>query len=257
MEIKSWGDTDLGRKRQKNEDSILVNKNLHIYAVADGMGGHKDGKKASSMVVQITEEVFKKEFEKGKIKNPENIIKKSYKEAAQQVYEANVKQFKKAGLFQDDDSVISTQGMGTTLVMAFIYDGICYVGNVGDSRAYLFSEKEKVLWQLTEDHSLVYEELKQGLITVEEMETSSQKNIITKSIGFKSSVEPDIFERPIQDGDSFLLCSDGLCGLASNNEIQDICSKKPEQDVVSSCIKKANDNGGADNISVIYIRCQN
>jgi protein phosphatase len=143
-------------------------------------------------------------------------------------------------------------GMGTTMVMALGYQNRMYLGNVGDSRAYLF--KEGNLWQVTEDHSLINEQIRAGIVDPNNPESIVGRNVITRSVGFEEQVIVDIVEREIAPGELFLLCSDGLCGLISNEKIAEICRKNQPQQIVSTSIEEAKKAGGDDNISVIVIK---
>jgi serine/threonine protein phosphatase PrpC len=144
------------------------------------------------------------------------------------------------------------EGMGTTMVVGLITEKNIYFGNVGDSRAYLF--KKPNLWQVTEDHSLVNEQVRAGFITEEESETVAGKNVITRSVGFAETVDVDVFEREITPGETYMMCSDGLCGLISNSDISNIFSKNPVEEVVPIFIEAAKEAGGDDNISVIVVQ---
>jgi protein phosphatase len=126
-----------------------------------------------------------------------------------------------------------------------------YIGNVGDSRCYL--QRDLDLWQVSEDHSLVYEQLREGLLKESELEQAEGKNIITRSVGFERDVVCDIFEREIMAGDKFVLCSDGLSGMISDNRINEICLSAKPADWPDRMIKEANDAGGDDNVTVVAV----
>jgi protein phosphatase len=141
--------------------------------------------------------------------------------------------------------------MGTTLVAALYHSGTLYVANVGDSRAYLFSNGR--LWQITEDHSLINEQLRAGLISEEQIARTTPKNVITRSVGFERDVQVDIVERTLQPGEMILMCSDGLSGLVADRRIAEICSSHHPSEVVSICIDEAKNNGGDDNVTVMVL----
>jgi protein phosphatase len=142
--------------------------------------------------------------------------------------------------------------MGTTLVSLYLKDDKAYISQVGDSRVYLYSGGG--LWKITEDHSLINEQVRSGLISRDQAEKLSYKNVITRSVGFEEIVEVDIYIRDLQAGDIFLLCSDGLTSMISDNDIK---ANIDENDLAGSCkhlIDAANEAGGADNVSVILVR---
>lgn len=238
MKIKAYGKTDVGRKRQINQDSILVNARHHIYAVADGMGGHKGGEVASAMAVETLQEVLS-EYTSQDIPI-ESRLEKAYQLANDRIYESSHKVGNK-----------DLEGMGTTLVTCYVTQHKIYISNVGDSRAYLFRDGK--VWQVTEDHSLVQEQIRAGLINPEHSEEIVGKNVITRSVGYDPQVKVDIIFRKYTRGDVFLLCSDGLTGMLSNTDIAKILSQNPIEKVAQICIDEANKAGGLDNISCLVI----
>lgn len=238
MKIKAYGKTDVGRKRQINQDSILVNARSHIYAVADGMGGHKGGEVASAMAIATIQDV---------ISNP-SPVQKTVEELIEYAYKlANDKIYTTSHQAGNRD----LEGMGTTLVTFYASEDNIFVGNVGDSRAYLYRGGK--VWQITEDHSLVQEQIRAGLIDPDNSEEMVGKNVITRSVGYDQSVKLDIIFRKYRKGDIFLLCSDGLSGMVSNEGLAKIISKNPLEKVAQICIDRANEAGGTDNISCLVI----
>ena len=238
MRLEVFGKTDNGLKRELNEDTILVNKHLSTFIVADGMGGHKGGKEASLLATQMASGAIAELLEARTSYSGEEILFEAYQKANLAVYRKS-----------KSDKDLS--GMGTTMVSAFHYQNRLYIGNVGDSRAYLFRRNK--LWQLTEDHSWVNEQVKAGVIHEEDKPYVTGQNVITRCIGLEESAKVDILERGVQDLDRVLLCSDGLTGLVSGEKIADICQQSSLTKVVFECIKEAKDAGGTDNISVIVI----
>ena len=236
MEIRSWGNTDIGLKRQVNQDSILLDKDLGLYIVADGMGGHRGGGVASVMAIKAAQEVFKQSHQMGL--SPKEAIALAYSEANAQIFQRSA---------QEEE----LSGMGTTMVLVYFDKDAFFVGNIGDSRAYLF--QNDFLWQMTEDHSLVNEQLRAGVIKEDHLDKAASKNVITRSVGFEREVSSDIFERKIQRGDGILLCSDGLTGMVSNRELLLLHKKFKGEKFIQKSIEAAKKNGGDDNISVIYI----
>lgn len=238
MKVKAYGKTDVGRKRQINQDSILVNARHNIYAVADGMGGHKGGEVASAMAVETLQEVLAHE---ASTSSPvENRLEAAYRLANERIYERSHKTENK-----------DLEGMGTTMVALYATQQKIFVSNVGDSRAYLFRNGK--VWQITEDHSLVQEQIRAGLINPEKSEQMVGKNVITRSVGFDQQVKIDVVSRLYTKGDVFLLCSDGLTGMVSNAKIAKILASNPIDKVAQICIDEANSSGGLDNISCLVI----
>ena len=193
--MKTFSKTDVGRKRETNQDYVYartkpVGKLPNLFAVADGMGGHNAGDLASKCTVEILE----REIEESTDTNIKDIIR-------QAIYKANEKIIEMA----ERDSKL--EGMGTTLVVATIVHNMIYFANVGDSRLYLINH---TITQLTKDHSLVEEMVRLGGIKPEEARNHPDKNIITRAIGAKEGVEPDFFEHSLKKGDIILMCSRNL-----------------------------------------------
>jgi len=230
----------VGRKRESNQDSYLVNKDLGLYIVADGMGGHSGGEVASSIAVLTIEDV---------VTSPpipdmssRDLLNFAYSEASRRIFDKAAKE--KPEL----------TGMGTTMVLVYKSKTSFFIGNVGDSRCYLF--RKPFLWQITEDHSLVNEQLRAGLLKEDQIKNFSAKNVITRSVGYERDVIVDILERPLQKGDLFLLCSDGLSGLVPDEDIARILNANPPSQVPDKCVEMALRNGGDDNVTVLVISVQ-
>lgn len=237
--MKIFSLTDIGRKREVNQDYVYVTDKPvghvpNLFVVADGMGGHKAGDFASKYAVQVLEEHVRNHSEMG----PELIITDAVREANRKIVE---KAKQDTGL----------EGMGTTLVVATIIEHTLYFANVGDSRLYLIRDEIK---QLSKDHSLVEEMVRLGGINEEEAKHHPDKNIITRAIGAKDDVEVDFFEYRLQKGDIILMCTDGLTNMVDDDEIFRIV--KGGRDVVETAmqlVEKANENGGKDNIGIVLV----
>jgi len=210
--------------------------------VADGMGGHRGGEVASAMAVETMQEVVEEQLANGSPVSPRDVLKHAYRESSRRIFQKSTRENPEL------------MGMGTTMVAALGYENKVYLGNVGDSRAYLF--KDNNLWQVTEDHSLVNEQIRAGILDPNNPDSSVGRNVITRSVGFEEEVLVDIVEREVAPGEVFLLCSDGLCGLVSNERIAEICRKNQPQQIVTKCIEEAKKAGGDDNISVIIIKAK-
>jgi serine/threonine protein phosphatase PrpC len=225
--------TDTGRQRQANEDSYYAKAPL--FAVADGMGGAQAGEVASRIAAGA--------FERGSL-DDESSAEGQLEEIAQR---ANSRIHR---LAQEDSS---RAGMGTTLTAALLQDDEVAFGHVGDSRAYLLRNGE--LKRLTKDHSLVEELRRQGRLTEEQAEEHPQRSIITRALGPEPTVNVDTMTFPARDGDVFLLCSDGLTTMVSDDEIRDILvNARSLRNAVSRLVEAANRGGGRDNITAVAFR---
>jgi serine/threonine protein phosphatase PrpC len=222
--------TDTGRKRRHNEDSFVVAPPL--FAVADGMGGANAGEVASGLAVETLRQ------ESNDDSAGERFVVSLIQEANRRVYQR-----------QTDDAEAS--GMGTTMTVAIIEDGIVRFGHVGDSRAYLYRDGE--IRQLTEDHSLVGELVRSGKLSAEEAETHPQRSVITRALGTDPDVDVDTFTVDAQPGDVFLLCSDGLYSMVGTDKILDLLRRnRNDLDAAAKeLISAANKKGGDDNITVV------
>lgn len=235
----AFGDTDVGRKRTINQDSIFVSETKigklpNLFIVADGMGGHKAGDVASKTSVNL----FVDFVSNTDMTDPVNIIDAGIKIANDEVYE----------MAQTNPDYV---GMGTTFVAATVIDNKVYIANVGDSRLYLIGRD---IVQITRDHSLVEEMVNLGEIERNEARTHTKKNIITRAVGVEKSVVADIFQIDISEGDKILLCSDGLSNMVEDYDIKRIIANSDNlEDAIHKLIDKANFNGGKDNISVVLV----
>ena len=238
--MKSYSVTDVGQKRQVNQDYVFASEepvgNLpNLFVVADGMGGHKAGDFASSFAVQILLHTILEDENQ----NPIKIIRNAVEEANRKVLEA-AKQH------------AEMEGMGTTMVLVTIVDDYAYVANVGDSRLYLIEDK---ILQITKDHSLVEEMVRRGLITKEEAKTHPDKNIITRVLGIGPEVEVDFFDIHLKENSTLLLCSDGLSNRVSDDDIWRIANTSRDlRETGMRLVSLANENGGKDNIAVVLVQ---
>lgn len=228
MKIEAGVATDIGRVREGNEDSYLVEPPL--YAVADGMGGHRGGEVASQLALETVEE----------------LARSGTGSLADQVREANRAVFERA---QGDPAV---SGMGTTLTAARFEGAAAHLAHVGDSRAYLL--RAGSFRQLTEDHTLVNRMVQAGEITREEAEVHPHRNVVTRALGTEADVQVDVEDVSLMDGDRVLLCSDGLFAMVTEEQIQAILETDPDPQKASDrLVKAANRAGGIDNITVVVM----
>lgn len=236
--ITAYGRTDVGQKRSSNQDNIILNDKLRLYAVADGMGGHRGGEIASAMALEVLESAMSHIGENKSVQ-----VTPFLKEA---VSLASIRVHEKASM---DENL---KGMGTTLVCIYFNDGKCHIAQVGDSRVYLYRDGD--IWKITEDHSLVNEQVRSGLISRSQADRLAYKNVITRSVGFEEIVNVDVYVREIESGDTFLLCSDGLTSMISDEEIRKNIDTNDIKSSVDRLINAANEAGGQDNVSVILVR---
>lgn len=233
--------------RKLNEDYcgcyFKEDRNLSLFVLADGMGGHNAGEVASKVTVESILSTVSEFMDKTGGDFSEDQIKEFSSEA---IENAN---YNVVSVARRNSSM---NGMGTTVVMAALWDGKACISHVGDSRAYLISD-EKVR-QLTIDHSYVEELVRNGSITREEAKTHPKRNVITRAVGVEDSVETDVEIIDIKNGDAIILCSDGLTNLIEENEILSIFLEgKNAEDICGRLLKEANGRGGYDNITVIVI----
>lgn len=237
--LRSVSVTDIGKKRKLNQDYVYASEeragNLpNIFIVADGMGGHNAGDYASKCTV----ETIVKEIEQSFEKSPIRILSKAIRMANEQIR-------KQASM---DETMY---GMGTTVVAATCMGKYLQVANVGDSRLYIIDDEIR---QITRDHSLVEEMVRMGGLDRVAARTHPDKNIITRAIGARDTVEIDFFNEELKNGDLILLCSDGLTNMLEDEEIHRILRQEGSiEERAGELIRTANNNGGKDNIAVIII----
>lgn len=244
MIIKVCGATDIGKRRDLNEDSFGIhgfeeNVSKGLCVLADGMGGHNAGEVASSIAVESVIDKLAATIDE----TDDNMIVSNITDAIDfantSIYEMSLKNREQAG-------------MGTTLVVVYVVDNHVRIANIGDSRAYAISDKE--INRITVDHSIVEELVQRGTITREEARNHPDKNIITRALGTDAFVEADYFDYTPIAGETILMCSDGLTEMVCEERIQEIiCRTANIDETVNDLIEEANKNGGVDNITVIAI----
>jgi protein phosphatase len=253
MRIEVAGLTHVGMKRNHNEDNYLLLPEENLCVVADGMGGHSSGEIASKIAVEELGEFFKMTSRDADATWPFKMDKtRNYDEnrLATGIKLANSRIFEKAS----SDSKF--KGMGTTIVSVHFANSTAYVGHVGDSRVYFF--REGTLKQITEDHSLLNDYLKAKKLTPEEIENFPHKNVIVRALGMKESVLVDVARVEPREGDIFLLCSDGLSGMVTDPQMQEVLQRTSElEKACSQLIDLANAAGGNDNVTVVLARYYN
>src|SRR5690349_21037663 len=230
MRLSSGARTDVGRGRPENEDSVLVDDARGLWAVADGMGGHRAGEVASATAIETLQDAYR-------AGTPLN----------QAVEAANAAVFSKAA----DDAAL--RGMGTTLTAVALENGrTALLGHVGDSRAYLL--RDGAVTQVTDDHSLVEQLVREGRLSPEEAQRHPQRAIITRALGVDAHVEVDTYRVDLNPGDRLLICSDGLTNMLSDDTIAATLRRHPDpQQAADTLVDMANQAGGDDNITVVIL----
>jgi PPM family protein phosphatase len=248
LSIDARGITDVGQRRDHNEDAFLVEEALGLFIVADGMGGHAGGGTASRLAV----ETIRDAVAEARAKDPDrfaeagpddpaipDLLQEAVEEACAVIYDTAQREPELAG-------------MGTTVTAVLVGSRTAFVAHVGDSRCYLLRDGR--IYQVSEDHSLVNEQLKAGAITAEEAKHSRFKNIITRSVGFEDRVEVDVMGLELEPGDAIVVCCDGLSNMVEDPEILSIVQENSLEEAPVRLVELANDRGGDDNITVVVIR---
>ncbi len=238
----AFSGTDTGNSRETNQDACFVDMlyDKSCFAVVcDGMGGANGGNIASSMAVKTIAEYINNSYSSKMNKYSLMDMMKSA------LLSANLK------IFDESKKNPLYSGMGTTVVVAIVRNGLALICYAGDSRAYLINND---IVQLTKDHSVVQTLLEDGTLTKEEAKNHPKKNIITKALGVEETLIPDMFELPIELNDSLLICTDGLSNYVESDEILRIVKSSQKEDIIQNLIDKANENGGGDNITAVIIK---
>ncbi|MFZ5469441.1 MAG: Stp1/IreP family PP2C-type Ser/Thr phosphatase [Myxococcota bacterium] len=248
LTTEAFGLTDVGRKRQHNEDAMLLEGQLGLYIVADGMGGHAAGEIASARATEVVKQhlLANSNVLKDLAKDPSQ----AHRAAAAALVEVAV-QRACADIYRTASTDSTKRGMGTTFVCLLVSGTKGVIGHVGDSRVYLVRSGQS--HRLTEDHTLVAAQLKAGTITKEQAATSQYRNVITRAVGIQESVQVDTLIVDIFPGDTFVLCSDGLHGYLADDELAPMVASVPRTDLPKKLVALANERGGKDNITAVVV----
>ena len=252
MRIDFGARTDLGRVREINEDNLRVVPELNLFILSDGIGGAAHGEVASEIAVTTIEEHCRTG-----IKNPslayEGEIRPDLTDKTNRL--ASALRLANHNIHTDASADPDKRGMGATIVAIWMDGDRLSLAHVGDSRAYRLRQRE--MEQLTRDHSLVAEQVRLGILTPEQAERSEYQTMLIRALGASETVEVDVDEHVMLDGDAYLLCSDGLSRMVPDEKIADtILSVKLAQKAADRLIELANEAGGVDNITAILVRCQ-
>ncbi len=243
MKPASFGLTDVGRRREKNEDSCLVDPEIGLFVVADGMGGHAAGEVASRLAVEAIGSVVRDGGWDPAAATPDDasrLIETAMLEANRRICDS----------IQGHDE---HRGMGTTAVALLTASGRAVLAHVGDSRGYLI--RRGAIVRLTSDHSWVNEQVKLGLLSADDAHRHPMRNIVTRALGSRPDVTVDRTVEEMRSGDAFLLCSDGLNTMLTDGEIQALVDRYPGAPELAcrALIAAANERGGDDNITVVIL----
>jgi len=235
--------THSGMVRSHNEDSIAADAEIGLAVLADGMGGYNAGEVASGIAVAMISEEMKKLLGAADAEP----------DGAEKLLDEHVARAN-AAIYQAAQSQPQYSGMGTTLVVALWHDNKMSVGHVGDSRLYRL--RGESFEQVTRDHSLLQEQIDSGMITREQARFSQNKNLVTRAVGIDAEVETELHTYAAEPGDIYLLCSDGLSDMVTDEDLQLTLSSLQANLPLAAeqLVQQANDNGGRDNISVILVR---
>jgi serine/threonine protein phosphatase PrpC len=249
--IEAHGRTDVGRRRKINEDSYLVSPETSLYAVCDGMGGHNAGEVASRMAIETLASFVEKSAIEKEITWPWGID-------ANLSFDANrlktgIK-LANARVFQAADNREELTGMGTTVVASIVSGNQLTIGSAGDSRCYLVRGGE--LRQLTRDDSWVSAALGEGILNSDDVEHHPLRNVITKAVGARDSIDLDVVEHVLEPGDVVMLCSDGLHGMLNDQQLSRLLQPVPGslEEATARLVDAANEAGGRDNVTVVLLR---
>jgi len=250
MKILSFGGTDTGKKRTNNEDAFLLNDEFCLYAVADGVGGNEGGEVASRIAVETLAETIPALLgEQDRTPPSPSGLAHADSSAAALEYAVVLsnKQIREA-----QNRNVELYGMGTTLTALLVGKGRAVIAHAGDSRAYLY--RAGSLMQLTNDHSIIAEQVLAGLITPEQARMSPYRHVITRALGMEDSLIADIAVETVEGGDVFLLCTDGLTEMVEDKKIGAILEGSTPGDAVRLLLASANEQGGVDNITAVVVK---
>jgi PPM family protein phosphatase len=252
MDLSFWAATDVGRKREHNEDNFLVDKKLSLFVVADGMGGHASGEVASHIAVHE----FRNAIE-GRQEVLEGYAKGDASVGAQEVLALLEHGVQAAGIaiFERGKLEPDKRGMGTTVSALMVVGDRGFIAHVGDSRVYLLRQSQVI--QLTEDHSLINELIRRGKVTKDNLARSpysAYKNAVTRAVGVYETVQVDTIDFDVLPGDQFLICTDGLHTYLDDDRLRDMFSGDEITGIPKRLIDHANEAGGQDNITAIALR---
>jgi len=249
--IEAYGTSDIGKKRHRNEDSFIVNSDINLFLVADGMGGHNAGDVASATAAKTVENFMSYSNQERELTWPFGIDPKMSFDANRLRTALKLANHK---IWQLADSNQEYMGMGTTVVCAAVSDNIASIANVGDSRAYLVRGNEIEI--LTRDDVWLNETWVRKAFTDEQLQRIPLRNVLSKAVGSKEDIDFPVDEMLLENGDIMLLCSDGLHGLVGEQDLLKAAlgNRNDLKEMCNSMIRLANEAGGRDNITIVVLR---
>ena len=252
MRVRFAGETNVGMKRDHNEDAFFLPEGERLCLVADGMGGHASGEVASKLAVDSMAEYFRETAEEQELTWPYKMDRGFRHHTNRLVTAVKLANLR---IHEEAQNNPNCKGMGTTLVGCYFLDDTLIMGHVGDSRIYRL--REGLFDQLTEDHSLLNDYIKMKHLTPEEIAAFPHKNVIVRALGMKSTVQVDILTEQPRLGDIYLLCSDGLSGMLADTDIAELVASEDDMDkLCERLIQGANEHGGIDNITTVVARIE-
>ncbi|MCG5051600.1 MAG: Stp1/IreP family PP2C-type Ser/Thr phosphatase [Myxococcales bacterium] len=252
MRVRFAGDTNVGLKREHNEDSYYLPQFERLCVVADGMGGHASGEIASRMAVETISTFFRETEVEPDLTWPYKVDRGNRQNINRMVTAVKLANLR---IHEESTSNPKCRGMGTTVVSCYFLDDALVIGHVGDSRVYRL--REGLFDQLTEDHSLLNDYIKMKHLTAEEIAAFPHKNVIVRALGMKSTVQVDVIVEQPRLGDVYLLCSDGLSGMVPDPDLAEMVASETDLDrLCDGLIRAANQNGGLDNTTVVLARIE-
>lgn len=252
MRVRFSGDTNVGMKRDHNEDSFFLPQSERLAIVADGMGGHASGEVASKLAVDTIVGFFRETQEEQELTWPFKIDRGHRHDINRMVTAIKLANFK---IHNEAERNPACRGMGTTVVSTLFMEDSLVIGHVGDSRLYRL--REGMFDQITEDHSLLNDYIKMKHLSPEEIAAFPHKNVIVRALGMKPSVQVDVIVDQPRLGDVYLLCTDGLSGMLPDPEIATMVADEADLDTLcEKLIAAANRNGGLDNVTVVAARLE-
>jgi len=248
MKRTAFGNTDPGKKRANNEDALLLNDTMGLYAVADGIGGNEGGEVASSIAVETLAQAMPDLLGEKDRTPPVGRVRTDDPSASalrEAFFLAN------RAIHQERSQNPGISNMGTTLTALLLRDKQAFIAHIGDSRAYLLRAGK--LEQLTNDHSFVAEQVRAGTITQEQARSSPYRHMITRALGIAEDVKADLTNHALKKDDRFLLCTDGLTEMVADAEIGRVLATSSPEEAVQKLLDAANERGGVDNITAVVV----
>ena len=246
MEFEFYSQTDTGRVRTNNEDTVALDESCALAVLADGMGGYAAGEVASGMACEFIKAELGRWLSEAAANASDGDVRRAMDICVDNANRA---------IFSAANSNPTFGGMGTTLVVAVFRSGRLLMGHIGDSRGYRF--RAGALQQVTKDHSLLQEQIDAGMLTPEQAQFAANKNLVTRALGVEDMALLETHQHEIQSGDIYLMCSDGLSDMLRDPQIADVMAQHDHlPEMGAALIAAANEAGGRDNIAVVLVRAQ-